>query len=99
REEIVRVFKFAMLGQMLIRKFFFILEHEGKREVVTTSGINSKPKKRDINNLFELDDDLVQVDENLREEVPFLRENDIQAIIGLQFQNEKIALVGVGPRA
>lgn len=99
REEIVRVFKFAMLGQMLIRKFFFILEHEGKREVVTTSGINSKPQKRDINNLFELDDDLVQVDENLREEVPFLRENDIQAIIGLQFQNEKIALVGVGPRA
>ncbi len=99
REEIVRIFKFAMLGQMLIRKFFFVLEHEGRREVVTTSGINSKLTKADIDKLFKLDRDLVKVNENLRNEIPFLRENDIQAVIGLQFQNKKIALVGVGPRA
>ena len=99
REEIVRVFKFAMLGQMLIRKFFFVLENDGRREVVTTSGINGKLRKDDIRKLFELDDDLKKVDGNLENEIPFLRENEIKAVIGLNFQNEKIALVGVGARA
>lgn len=99
RDEIVRVFKFAMLGQMLIRKFFFVLEHEGTRRVVTTSGINRKLKTAEISKLFSLEDDLIEVDTNLREEIPFLKDQEIEAIIGLKFQNEKIGLVGVGARA
>lgn len=99
RDEIIRVFKFAMLGQMLIRKFFFILEYEGEKEVVTTSGMDRKISAGEIQALFELEEDLTQVDEQLRGEIPVLEENDIKAIIGLRFQNEKIALVGVGARA
>src|SRR5699024_773730 len=99
RQEIVRIFKFAMLGQMLIRNFFFILEHEGQREVVTTSGIHHPPDTVDINKLFDLEQDLIEVDEELAGEVPFLRKNNIQAVIGLHFQSEKIALVGMGARA
>lgn len=99
REEIIRIFKFAMLGQMLIRKFFFVLEHEGQREVVTTSGIHSKPDEDEIDALFELNEDLVEVDEALANRLPFLKNNDIRAVIGLHFQSEKIALVGVGSRA
>ncbi|MDZ7716240.1 MAG: SpoIIE family protein phosphatase [Balneolaceae bacterium] len=100
RGEIVRVFKFAMLGQMLIRKFFFILENENdKKEVVTTSGINKAIGKKAINAMFELDKDLVEVDKELAERIPILKEHDIKALIGLRFQDEKIALVGVGARA
>lgn len=99
RDEIVRVFKFAMLGQMLIRKFFFVLQHEGNREVVTTSGVKSKLKRNEIKKLFELEENLVEVDDELAKEVPYLEENEIKAVIGLRFQNEKIALVGVGARA
>jgi len=99
RDEIVRVFKFAMLGQMLIRKFFFILEHEGTRKVVTTSGITRKLKTAEIDKLFKLENDLVEVDGELADEIPFLKEQEIEAVIGLKFQNEKIGLVGVGARA
>ncbi len=99
RDEIIRVFKFAMLGQMLIQKFFFILEHEEEREVVTTSGINAKLGSRQIDKLFNLEEDLVEVDDSLREEVPFLKEQEIKAIIGLKLQNEKIGVFGVGARA
>lgn len=99
RDEIVRIFKFAMLGQMLIRKFFFILENEGEREIVATSGIQGSLSKDKIDELFELEKDLVEVDEQLAEQIPFLAENEIKAVIGLHFQSEKIALVGVGARA
>lgn len=99
RNEIIRVFKFAMLGQMLIQKFFFVLEHDGSREVVTTSGINTSLGSKEISKLFNLEEDLVEVDDTLCEEIPFLEEQEIKAIIGLKFQNEKIGLVGVGARA
>ncbi|WP_240894706.1 GAF domain-containing SpoIIE family protein phosphatase [Fodinibius halophilus] len=99
REEIVRIFKFAMLGQMLIRKFFFVLENEGERKMVARSGIEGSLSSEETDKLFALEDDLVEVDQELTEEIPFLKTNEIKAVIGLQFQSEQIALVGVGARA
>jgi len=99
RDEIVRIFKFAMLGQMLIRKFFFILENEGQRDLLASSGIKGELSDDEMQQLFELEDDLYEVDNELEEAIPFLAQNEIKAVIGLQFQSEKIALVGVGARA
>lgn len=99
REEIIRIFKFAMLGQMLIRKFFFVLENEGERKVVASSGIQGNLTVEEIDELFALEKDLIEVDEKLGKAIPFLKNNKIKAVIGLQFQSEKIALVGVGARA
>lgn len=99
REEIIRVFKFAMLGQMLIRKFFFVFKNENNTEVVATSGIQREISAQSINRLFELDNDLIEVNDELARDIPFLKDNNIKAVIGLQFQKEKIALVGVGARA
>lgn len=96
RNEIARVFKFAMLGQMLIRTFFFALDIGGKKTIVSISGIKEEPDSEQLDKLFELDD-VRHV--NGTEECPFLEENDIQLVIGLRFQNDKIGLVGVGPRA
>jgi sigma-B regulation protein RsbU (phosphoserine phosphatase) len=99
RDEIVRIFKFAMLGQMAIRKFFFVLENEGRREVVATSGITDELANDGIDKLFAMEDDLIEVDDELADDIPFLRQNQIKAVIGLHLQSEKIALVGVGARA
>lgn len=99
RDEIIRIFKFAMLGQMLIRKFFFVLEHDGERNIMATSGINGDLSGDAMDKLFSLDDDLTEVDDSLQKEIPFLAENEIKALIGLQFQSERVALVGVGARA
>lgn len=99
RHEIVRIFKFAMLGQMLIRKFFFVLDHEGKRQLLASSGIARKPSADEIDRLFELKNDLTVLDQEIAEKQPFLQENDIQAVLSLYFQNEKKAVVGFGPRA
>lgn len=96
RDEIARTFKFAMLGQMLIRTFFFALNENGKKEVVASSGIKEMPSQKDLNTLFEVDD-VFFCDED--KDCPFLDENDIKLVIGLRFQNEKIGVVGVGSSA
>jgi len=69
REEIARTFKFAMLGQMLIRTFFFVLDTDGKKSIVASSGLNEKPSKKEIDTLFELDDVFYCRDEH---DCPFL---------------------------
>ena len=99
RNEIIRIFKFAMLGQMLIRKFFFVLEADNERNMMATSGISGNLSDDELEQLFSLNDDLVEVDEQLKNDVPFLANNNIKAVIGLQFQSERIAVVGVGKRA
>ncbi|MTI88622.1 MAG: hypothetical protein FH748_11705 [Balneolaceae bacterium] len=96
RDEIARVFKFAMLGQMLIRTFFFALDVDDKKTIVAQSGLNEDPSQENLDALFELDDVTHCVQDN---DSAFLTNNDIKLVIGLRFQNEKIAVVGVGPRA
>lgn len=95
RDEIARVFKFAMLGQMLIRTFFFALEMDGEKSIISISGINEHPNDEELSHLFELED-VVHVDDN--SDCEFLTNNDIKLVIGLKFQNEKIGVVGVGLR-
>ncbi|MDR9418382.1 PP2C family protein-serine/threonine phosphatase [Gracilimonas sp.] len=96
QDEIARTFKFAMLGQMLIRTFFFVLDVEGEKSVIASSGLKEKPSKKDINSLFELDDVFYCDQEH---DCPFLDKNGIQLVIALRFQNEKIGVVGVGAPA
>lgn len=95
RDEIARVFKFAMLGQMLIRTFFFALDVDDEKSIVSISGIKDEPSKEDLDELFELDD-VIHISEN--SDCEFLNENNIRLVIGLKFQNEKIGVVGVGLR-
>ena len=95
RDEIARVFKFAMLGQMLIRTFFFALDVDDEKSIVSISGIKEEPSKDDLDKIFELDD-VTHISEN--SDCEFLNENNIRLVIGLKFQGEKIGVVGVGLR-
>lgn len=96
REEIARVFKFAMLGQMLIRTFFFALDEGGQKTMVASSGIQKEPSGGECKELFELEDVVHDIEET---DCSFLKQNGIELVIGLRFQGEKIGVVGVGPRA
>lgn len=96
RDEIARTFKFAMLGQMLIRTFFFVLDVEDEKSIVASSGLNEKPSKKELNTLFELEDVFYCEEEH---DCPFLEKNGIRLVIALRFQNEKIGVVGVGAPA
>lgn len=99
RDKIIDILKFAMMGKMLINKFFFILEHEGSRHVVASNGITTEPESAEIDALFSLPNDLMKVNESLARQHPFLGNNNIRAVIGLHFQKEKKAVIGVGKRA
>lgn len=96
QDEIARVFKFAMLGQMLIRTFFFVLEAEGNRSMIASSGIKTAPTSDEMNLLFELDDIYHSPD---NPDNTFLASNGIKLVIALRFQNEKVGIVGVGAPA
>jgi sigma-B regulation protein RsbU (phosphoserine phosphatase) len=96
RDEIARTFKFAMLGQMLIRTFFFVLDVDGKKSIVSNSGLTEKPTKKELKTLFELEDIFYCDDDH---DCPFLEKNGIRLVIALRFQNEKIGVVGVGAPA
>lgn len=96
QNDIARSFKFAMLGQMLIRTFFFALDVHGEKRIIAISGVKDEPEAEQLDKLFQLED-ITHV--NGTEDCPFLEENNIQLVIGLRFQNEKIGLVGVGQRA
>ncbi len=98
-DEIARSFKFAMLGQMLIRTFFFLLDDNHVKSTISMSGIKETPFSEEIEAIFELEKDVVFVDDELREAIPFLKKNDIRLIIALEFQNQRTAVFGVGPRA
>ncbi|SMO82941.1 SpoIIE family protein phosphatase [Gracilimonas mengyeensis] len=97
QQDIARTFKFAMLGQMLIRTFFFALEVEGEKSVVASSGLKEQPSERELERLFELDD-VFRCDE-AEHNCPFLEKNGLKLVIALRFQNEKIGVVGVGEPA
>ncbi len=99
QEEIVRIFKFAMLGQMLIRKFFFLLEEDSVRKMAASNNIENRFSESEINELFTAVSKIVIVDEALYQKIPFLKNNKIHALFPLHFQDKKLAVVGIGRRA
>lgn len=96
QDDIARTFKFAMLGQMLIRTFFFALDMEGEKSIISSSGLKEKPSKQELKNLYELEDVFYCEGDH---DCPFLDKNEIKLVIALRFQNEKIGVVGVGAPA
>lgn len=99
REEIARIFKFALLGQMLIRTFVLIYKIDGENEVLASSGLKETPDKDELEAMFNFERDVVLVKSEERENIPFLEKNGLFALISVHFQGQKIAVIGVGERA
>jgi len=99
RDQIIKIFKFAMLGQLMIKQFFFVLEYEGERELLSVSGIRGEPSEQEIEHMFQFKDDVVRVDEQVQQDNAFLKEHNITRLIALHLQGEKLAVIGIGDRA
>ncbi|MEX2600870.1 MAG: SpoIIE family protein phosphatase [Balneolaceae bacterium] len=99
REKIANTFKFALLGQLLIRNFFLIYKVNDKLELLGSNGLQRNPGKNEKQELFDLSDGIQYNPEGPLTVHPFLKENRITAMISLTLQGEKTAVVGVGERA
>ena len=99
REQIVRIFKFALLGQMFVRTFFFVMEHNGKRTMIAQNGLKHKPTQSEINNVFKGYDNISFYKDGISNDASsFISENNIRLVVPLYIQDKKTALIGVGPR-
>ena len=98
RDKISRIFKFALMGQLMIRSFFLIYRTGDGIELLTSSNFSvSNPDM--LRKLFEGSKEITRVDEELREQIPSLKSSDISSLISISVQGRKIAVIGVGNRA
>jgi phosphoserine phosphatase RsbU/P len=98
-EPILRIFKFALLGQMFIRSFFFLLKrHESAPEVVVQNGMKGQFNDTEMLELLKSSQSYIRVTDSLRQRFSMLEANGIEALIRLELQDET-AIMGVGKRA
>lgn len=97
RTQIMNVFRFALMGQMFVRKFFFLMQLDGQPVVVIQQGLSGEMSKDEMYQLFDIKTDYLLVKE-LQDSNPFLQENNIHSLIRLKFQDET-AILGIGNRA
>jgi phosphoserine phosphatase RsbU/P len=98
-QPILRIFKFALLGQMFIRSFFFLLRrHESQPEVVVQNGMKGTFNDSEMRDLLKTTQPYLRVSDSLRQKYSILEENGIEALIRLELQ-EETAVMGVGKRA
>jgi len=99
REKISRIFKFALLGQLFIRKFFLIYKNQDEISLLASSGLSTEPDAGQIEQIFsDSDQEVMLIDDEFRQNNPWVQENEIVALIGISIQNEKVAVIGVGER-
>jgi phosphoserine phosphatase RsbU/P len=99
RDKIASTFKFALLGQLLIRKFFLLYQPDDKLELMASSGLLRNPNKTEKSQIFDLPDDILDLQDEHYHLIPFLKENEIAALAALQMQGKKVAVVGVSKKA
>lgn len=98
RDKISRIFKFALMGQLLIRSFFLIYRTGDGIELLTSSNF-SVPGSDSLQKLFDSSQEITPVNQELREQIPALKTSDISSLISISVQGRKIAVIGVGHRA
>lgn len=99
RDKISRIFKFALMGQLLIRSFFLIYRTGDGIEMLTSSNFTGVSSANQLQNLFDSTSDVTHVNEELSEAIPALKKSGICSLIGISVQGRKIAVIGVGHRA
>jgi phosphoserine phosphatase RsbU/P len=98
-EPILKIFKFALLGQMFIRTFFFLLERKGEApQVVVQSGMKSPISEDEMCQLLSLKHTVTRTTDSHRQRFNCVSTNQIEALIRLDLQDD-VAILGVGKRA
>lgn len=99
REQIIRIFKFALMGQMFIRSFFLVMKVEDNFKLVTQTGLKNLPNSNDLKNLFDMPEDRQMVTDDIEDQFPFLADSGMEALMKIKMQGKNMAVIGVGKRA
>ena len=98
-EPILRIFKFALLGQMFIRSFFLLLQRDGgEPQVVVQNGMRGTFTGQEMTELLLMRQSITRTGDSHRQRFPMIEENQIEAFIRLELQQD-VAILGVGRRA
>lgn len=98
-QPILKIFKFALLGQMFIRTFFLLLQRNGHEpEVVVHSGLKSAIGADEMAKLLEIKHTITRTGDSHRVKYATVEQNQIEALIRLELQDD-VAILGVGKRA
>ena len=99
REEIKRIFKFTLLGQLFVRRFFLIIQRRGEPQIVSQNGLGMAPDRQQMQDLFAVERNIVMVDDDIRKKHPFLEQAQIHLLLKLNNDGQEPAVVGLGKRA
>jgi sigma-B regulation protein RsbU (phosphoserine phosphatase) len=99
RDQILNIFKFALLGQMFVRSFFLILDRDGEQTTILRHGIKSDLPEKTVSDLFNYVDQQQFVKDQVEERFPLLSRERIQVLLPLRLQDEKLAVIAIGERA
>lgn len=97
RDQILRIFKFALMGQMGVRNFFLILERSNKLEIIVKNAVSKPPTDEELREIFSLEGDIIS-SEAWGDAEPALKRNGIEIVINLKLQNERVASLCLGRR-
>lgn len=98
RNQIIRTFKFALLGQMMVNKFFFAYRRADSINLVAKSGMKHEPQDSELETLFTFEGETVPVNDEVLAKLPFLEHCGIALLVNLYLGDEKAAVIGVGKR-
>ncbi len=99
REEIKRIFKFTLLGQLFVRRFFLIIRRKGEPHIVSQNGLGVALDRQQMQQLFSLERNIVMVDDDIRRKHPFLEQAQIHLLLKLNNDGQEPAVIGLGKRA
>ena len=97
RDQILRIFKFSLMGQMGVRNFFLILERNKQLEVIVKNAVSILPTQEELRSIFSLDGEMIGVD-NTGDAKQVLVHNGIEIVLNLKLQNQRVASLCLGSR-
>jgi phosphoserine phosphatase RsbU/P len=97
RDQILRIFKFALMGQMGVRNFFLILERNRQLEVIVKNAVSYLPSQDELRAIFSLDGEMIGVDQS-GDARSVLDRNGIEIVLNLKLQNQRVASLCLGSR-
>lgn len=103
KEQIADILKFTLMGHLFVRKLFFAYRtaaDDQKPQCLSANNLSKYPSFEALNQLFEQhqSSDIIATTD-LKERPAFIEEEHIQKLFYLRFQNESLALIGLGNKA
>jgi sigma-B regulation protein RsbU (phosphoserine phosphatase) len=97
RDQILRIFKFSLMGQIGVRNFFLLLERNKQLEVIVKNAISVLPTQEELRSIFSIDGEMIGVDDT-GDAKQVLLHNGIEIVLHLKLQNQRVASLCLGSR-